>query len=232
MDGGGLEGGVYSGGFSFLISFSRHPYVGRRRSIGSEILNKASRHILPSLFCHLRRIIVLQKLTFITADQVYFGFSHCPDICPDELDKMARMIDLINGPSDSSTAPWPPSTSDTSSSPTSPTATSPTNSLPVRPRPTLLPLFITCDPARDTPAVLRPYLADFHPSFVGLTGTWQQVKDACRAYRVYFSTPEGAKPGTDYLVDHSIYFYLMGMFLILTIYPCELWMMGWGEGRK
>lgn len=31
----------------------------------------------------------------------------------------------------------------------------------------------------------------------------------CKKYRVYFSTPEGAKPGTDYLVDHSIYFYLM-----------------------
>lgn len=31
----------------------------------------------------------------------------------------------------------------------------------------------------------------------------------CKKYRVYFSTPEGVKPGMDYLVDHSIYFYLM-----------------------
>jgi len=76
----------------------------------------------------------------------------------------------------------------------------------------LLPLFITCDPARDTPSVLKSYLAEFHPSMVGLTGTWEQVKAVCKAYRVYFSTPEGVKPGMDYLVDHSIYFYLMGEF--------------------
>ncbi|KAL8635074.1 MAG: hypothetical protein Q9228_007398, partial [Teloschistes exilis] len=62
---------------------------------------------------------------------------------------------------------------------------------------------------RDTPSVLKTYLKEFHPSLVGLTGTWQQVKDVCKAYRVYFSTPEGAKPGMDYLVDHSIYFYVM-----------------------
>jgi protein SCO1/2 len=107
--------------------------------------------------------------------QVYFGFSHCPDICPEELDKMATMIDLhaANYPS------------------------------------TLRPVFITCDPARDTPAVLKTYLSEFHPSLIGLTGTWEQIKSVCKAYRVYFSTPEGVKPGQDYLVDHSIYFYLM-----------------------
>ena len=73
----------------------------------------------------------------------------------------------------------------------------------------LLPVFITCDPARDTPAVLKSYLAEFHPGIVGLTGTWEQIKDVCKRYRVYFSTPQGVKPGMDYLVDHSIYFYLM-----------------------
>jgi protein SCO1/2 len=73
----------------------------------------------------------------------------------------------------------------------------------------LRPIFITCDPARDTPAVLKSYLAEFHPSIIGLTGTWEQIKAVCKAYRVYFSTPEGVKPGQDYLVDHSIYFYLM-----------------------
>ena len=77
-------------------------------------------------------------------------------------------------------------------------------------RASLLPIFITCDPARDTPSVLKNYLREFHPGIVGLTGTWEQVKDVCKTYRVYFSTPEGVKPGMDYLVDHSIYFYLMG----------------------
>ena len=75
--------------------------------------------------------------------------------------------------------------------------------------PEMVPVFITCDPARDTPAVLKEYLKEFHADLVGLTGTWEQVKSVCKAYRVYFSTPEGVKKGEDYLVDHSIYFYLM-----------------------
>ena len=76
--------------------------------------------------------------------------------------------------------------------------------------PDLLPVFITCDPARDTPAVMKTYLREFHEDLIGLTGTWEQIKAVCRLYRVYFSTPQGVKPGMDYLVDHSIYFYLMG----------------------
>jgi protein SCO1/2 len=75
----------------------------------------------------------------------------------------------------------------------------------------LTPMMITCDPARDTPGVLKEYLKEFHPSFIGLTGDYNQIKDTCKAYRVYFSTPSSVKPGEDYLVDHSIYFYLMGM---------------------
>jgi protein SCO1/2 len=73
----------------------------------------------------------------------------------------------------------------------------------------MIPVFVTCDPARDTPAVVKEYLEEFHPKLVGLTGTWEQVKNVCKKYRVYFSTPQGVKPGMDYLVDHSIYFYLM-----------------------
>ena len=76
--------------------------------------------------------------------------------------------------------------------------------------PDLLPIFITCDPARDTPAVLKTYLKEFHTAMIGLTGTWEQIKAVCKLYRVYFSTPPGVKPGQDYLVDHSIYFYLLG----------------------
>ncbi|KAL8937968.1 MAG: hypothetical protein Q9216_004154 [Gyalolechia sp. 2 TL-2023] len=146
---------------------------------------------------------------------IYFGFTHCPDICPDELDKMGRMIDIVNGPRTASTSPVPPPPPPSStipSFPTTPSDTTTSTSSPSTPqpsRPPLVPIFITCDPARDTPSVLSPYLKEFHPSLVGLTGTWQQVKDTCKAYRVYFSTPEGVKAGQDYLVDHSIYFYLM-----------------------
>lgn len=76
----------------------------------------------------------------------------------------------------------------------------------------LLPIMITCDPARDKPEVLRPYLKEFHPDIIGLTGEYEDIKQTCKEYRVYFSTPPELIPGQDYLVDHSIYFYLMGMF--------------------
>ena len=66
------------------------------------------------------------------------------------------------------------------------------------------------DPARDSPDVLKRYLEEFHPDIIGLTGEYEEVKNCCKVYRVYFSTPPHVKPGQDYLVDHSIYFYLMG----------------------
>ncbi|KAI5295375.1 Cu-binding protein [Ascosphaera acerosa] len=65
------------------------------------------------------------------------------------------------------------------------------------------PVFITCDPVRDTPAVLREYLREFHEDIIGLTGSYAQIKDVCKQYRVYFSTPENVKPEDDYLVDHN-----------------------------
>ena len=121
---------------------------------------------------------------------VYFGFTHCPDICPEELDKMAEMIDLVK-------------------SKLGPTTTK--NSRDGGGEGGILrPIFISCDPARDSPAVIRSYLAEFHPDLIGLTGDYEAIKAVCKAYRVYFSTPEHVRAGQDYLVDHSIYFYLMG----------------------
>lgn len=71
------------------------------------------------------------------------------------------------------------------------------------------PLFISVDPARDTPARVGKYLKDFHPSYIGLVGSYEATKAVCKAYRVYFSTPPNADPTGDYLVDHSIFIYLM-----------------------
>ncbi|TID17340.1 protein sco1 [Venturia nashicola] len=106
---------------------------------------------------------------------VYFGFTHCPDICPDELDKMADMIDKVKAECGD----------------------------------VLIPVMISCDPARDKPSVLKPYLKEFHDDIIGLTGDYDEIKKTCKVYRVYFSTPPTLKAGQDYLVDHSIYFYLM-----------------------
>jgi len=71
------------------------------------------------------------------------------------------------------------------------------------------PVFISVDPPRDTPARIATYLSEFHPRLVGLTGSYQDTKSVCKAYRVYFSTPPTAKADDDYLVDHSIFFYFM-----------------------
>lgn len=72
-----------------------------------------------------------------------------------------------------------------------------------------LPVFISVDPSRDTPLRISQYLKDFHPSFLGLVGEYTEIKAICKAYRVYFSTPPNADPKGDYLVDHSIFVYLM-----------------------
>ncbi|KAF8665589.1 hypothetical protein AX16_000046 [Volvariella volvacea WC 439] len=71
------------------------------------------------------------------------------------------------------------------------------------------PVFISVDPARDTPPRISRYLTDFHPKFTGLVGPWDTTKSVCKSYRVYFSTPPNADPKGDYLVDHSIFVYLM-----------------------
>ena len=65
------------------------------------------------------------------------------------------------------------------------------------------------DPARDTIPQMAQYLRDFHPSLIGLVGGYDETKAVCKAYRVYFSTPPNADPKGDYLVDHSIFVYLM-----------------------
>jgi len=71
------------------------------------------------------------------------------------------------------------------------------------------PVFISVDPARDSISQIARYLGDFHPRFTGLTGEYGSIKSACKAFRVYFSTPPNADPKGDYLVDHSIFIYLM-----------------------
>ncbi|MCS0494309.1 SCO family protein [Ancylobacter sp. MQZ15Z-1] len=104
---------------------------------------------------------------------VFFGFTHCPDICPTTLFEMSQVFDAlgedarkING------------------------------------------LFITVDPERDTPEVMKSYLGSFHPSIQGLSGTPEQIAAVTKAYRVYYKkvpTQDG-----DYTMDHTAIVYLMG----------------------
>ncbi len=71
------------------------------------------------------------------------------------------------------------------------------------------PVFITIDPDRDTPAVLRDYIPNFHPRLIGLSGTAAQVGKAARAYRVYYAKVDDPEAGENYLMDHSSVIYLM-----------------------
>lgn len=64
------------------------------------------------------------------------------------------------------------------------------------------PIFISVDPARDTPEVMRAYVANFHPRLIGLTGSEQDVADVARAFGVFFSRGTPNEQGA-YLVEHS-----------------------------
>ena len=72
----------------------------------------------------------------------------------------------------------------------------------------VVPMLITVDPERDTPAVLKDYVSNFHPRMVGLTGTPEQIAQVAKAYRVFYQKASGATGG-DYLMDHTLLIYLM-----------------------
>jgi len=101
---------------------------------------------------------------------VFFGFTHCPDVCPTTLALLTRVVRDASVPG-------------------------------------LRVIFVTVDPARDTPAVVRDYVAAFDPSFVGLTGTQQQIDEITLRFGVAASHVE--QPGGGYTVDHSAVVFLL-----------------------
>jgi protein SCO1/2 len=103
---------------------------------------------------------------------VFFGYTHCPDVCPTELQNMVEVLKKL-GPNASEVAL----------------------------------IFISVDPARDTPEVLSTYIQNFDPRIVALTGSPEEVASAAKAYRVYFKKTDGGP--AEYTVDHSAFVYLM-----------------------
>jgi len=102
---------------------------------------------------------------------VFFGYTHCPDVCPTGLQQAADVLARL-GPDAGE----------------------------------IVPVFISVDPARDTPPVIKGYVENFDTRIVGLTGDPADVAKAAKAYRVYFRK---AGSGEDYSVDHSAFVYLM-----------------------
>jgi protein SCO1 len=103
---------------------------------------------------------------------VFFGFTHCPDICPTTLFDISQVLGKL-GPDAGRTGA----------------------------------LFITVDPQRDTPAVMKDYLSNFDPRLVGLTGSQAQIDAAIKAYRVY--AKKVPLENGDYTMDHTAVVYLM-----------------------
>lgn len=70
-------------------------------------------------------------------------------------------------------------------------------------------LFVTVDPERDSTEFLSEYVVQFHPTFVGLTGSPAEIASVAKSYRVFYRKSKD-EDSTDYLMDHSSFVYLMG----------------------
>jgi protein SCO1/2 len=104
---------------------------------------------------------------------VFFGFTHCPDVCPTTLFDVSEILRALG-----------PDAKDVRA------------------------LFITVDPERDTPAVLKDYLSSFDPRVIGATGDNEAIAAVVKAYRVY--AKKVPTDGGGYTMDHTAIVYLMG----------------------
>lgn len=103
---------------------------------------------------------------------VFFGFTHCPDICPTTLFEVSEVMNALGEDADRVSA-----------------------------------LFVSVDPERDTPAVIKDYLSSFDPHVRGATGTKKQLEQVAKGFRTFFKKhPTG---NGDYSMDHSAIVYLM-----------------------
>ena len=103
---------------------------------------------------------------------LFFGYTHCPDVCPTTLFDISEVMRALGKDADRVNA-----------------------------------FFVSVDPERDTPAVIKDYLSSFDPHLRGLTGDPEALAKMLTAYRV-FSKKVPGKDG-DYTMDHSAMVYLM-----------------------
>ena len=103
---------------------------------------------------------------------VFFGFTHCPEICPTKLFEISEVLRAAGEKGGKLKA-----------------------------------LFITVDPERDTPEVLKSYLASFDERIMGLTGPQEAVDQTVRAYKAF--ARKVPTKGGDYTMDHTALVYRM-----------------------
>ncbi len=103
---------------------------------------------------------------------VFFGFTHCPEVCPTTLFEISEIMRNLGTDADRTAA-----------------------------------LFITVDPERDTPEMMKDYLSSFDPHLRGLTGDPAALAAVAKAYRVYYK--KIPLEDGDYTMDHTAIVYLM-----------------------
>ncbi len=86
----------------------------------------------------------------------------------------------------------------------------------------ITPVFISIDPARDTPEKMGAYVKSFHPRLIGLTGSPADVAAVIKAYRVYAKKVPDDRNRADYTMDHSSVVYLMGPTGELVTFSAEI----------
>lgn len=97
---------------------------------------------------------------------VFFGYTHCPDICPTTLSQLAAALRQLGPEAGRVQA-----------------------------------LFVTLDPEHDTASVLADYLHSFHPDFIGLTGSRENILAAARAFGIYYL--QTAHPSTEPVAEST-----------------------------
>ena len=70
------------------------------------------------------------------------------------------------------------------------------------------PLFVTLDPSRDTPAVLREYAAAFHPRLIALRGSEEETRRVAASYKVFYEKVPSGKGG-GYSIDHMAFTFVL-----------------------
>lgn len=106
---------------------------------------------------------------------IYFGYTHCPDICPLTLSRIAATLHRLGSAARD-----------------------------------VVPIFITIDPERDKPEVIRHYTREFSDRIVGLTGSPRRIARVAREFHVYYRREPVGSDNADYTMDHSTSLYVIG----------------------